>query len=187
MYSLGQACCILTDFLLILVRSVSERERHCRFSVSSSSTSFVSCILNVYSKVHIHLELLSALVTDSSFVMLFSIPRNIPCSDVYLSDVNIALQLFFFWLLLTWNVFLHSFTFILPLSFCLKWFSFFKYYWCIVDLQCCLSFRCSAKWFRYMYVCIHIYRRRQWHPTPVLLPGKSHGRRSLVGCSPWGR
>ena len=26
---------------------------------------------------------------------------------------------------------------------------------------------------------------RQWHPTPVLLPGKSHGRRSLVGCSPW--
>ena len=25
----------------------------------------------------------------------------------------------------------------------------------------------------------------QWHPTPVLLPGKSHGRRSLVGCSPW--
>ena len=29
--------------------------------------------------------------------------------------------------------------------------------------------------------------RRQWHPTPVLFPGKSHGRRSLVGCSPWGR
>ena len=28
--------------------------------------------------------------------------------------------------------------------------------------------------------------RRQWHPTPVLLPGKSHGRRSLVGSSPWG-
>ena len=30
-------------------------------------------------------------------------------------------------------------------------------------------------------------RRRQWHPTPVLLLGKSHGRRSLEGCSPWGR
>ena len=29
-------------------------------------------------------------------------------------------------------------------------------------------------------------RRRQWHPTPVLLPGESHGQRSLVGCSPWG-
>ena len=32
-----------------------------------------------------------------------------------------------------------------------------------------------------------ISRRRQWHHTPVLLPGKSHGQRSLVGCSPWGR
>ena len=32
-----------------------------------------------------------------------------------------------------------------------------------------------------------IHWRRRWHPTPVLLPGKSHGRRrSLVGCSPWG-
>ena len=27
---------------------------------------------------------------------------------------------------------------------------------------------------------------RWWHPTPVLLPGKSHGQRSLVGCGPWG-
>ena len=32
-----------------------------------------------------------------------------------------------------------------------------------------------------------IFWRRQWHPTPVLLPGKSHGWRSLVGCSPFGR
>ena len=28
--------------------------------------------------------------------------------------------------------------------------------------------------------------RRQWQPTPVLLPGKSHGQRNLVGFSPWG-
>ena len=28
-------------------------------------------------------------------------------------------------------------------------------------------------------------RRSQWQSTPVLLPGKSHGWRSLVGCSPW--
>ena len=27
---------------------------------------------------------------------------------------------------------------------------------------------------------------RQWHPTPVLLPGEPHGWRSLEGCSPWG-
>ena len=36
------------------------------------------------------------------------------------------------------------------------------------------------------FVCYLLFRRRQWHPTPVLLPGKSHGWRSLVGCSPWG-
>ena len=38
----------------------------------------------------------------------------------------------------------------------------------------------------YIYIYIYIWRRK-WHPTPVLLPGKSHGWRSLVGCSPWGR
>ena len=30
-------------------------------------------------------------------------------------------------------------------------------------------------------------RRRQWHPTPVFLPGESQGQRSLVGCHLWGR
>ena len=37
-----------------------------------------------------------------------------------------------------------------------------------------------------MYDSTYMWRR-QWHPTPVLLPGKSHGRRSPVGCSPWDR
>ena len=32
-----------------------------------------------------------------------------------------------------------------------------------------------------------LQQRRRWHPTPVLLPGKSHGRRNLAGCSPWDR
>ena len=31
-----------------------------------------------------------------------------------------------------------------------------------------------------------VYNISRWHPTPVLLPGKSHGQRGLVGCSPWG-
>ena len=31
-----------------------------------------------------------------------------------------------------------------------------------------------------------LHWRRRWHPTPVLLPGKSYGQRNLVGCSPWG-
>ena len=37
-----------------------------------------------------------------------------------------------------------------------------------------------------LYFCVYCLWRRQWKPTPVLLPGKSHGWRSLVGCSPWG-
>ena len=28
--------------------------------------------------------------------------------------------------------------------------------------------------------------RRKWQPAPAFLPGKSHGQRSLAGCSPWG-
>ena len=43
---------------------------------------------------------------------------------------------------------------------------------------------CSLKKF---ILCSPQKRRRQWPPTPVFLPGKSRGRRSLVGCSPWGR
>ena len=35
--------------------------------------------------------------------------------------------------------------------------------------------------------CRKIPWRRKWQSTPVLLPGKSHAQRSLVGCSPWGR
>ena len=41
--------------------------------------------------------------------------------------------------------------------------------------------------YTWLPICNHLYRKRQWHPTPVPLPGKAHGWRSLVGCSPWGR
>ena len=58
----------------------------------------------------------------------------------------------------------------------------------------------SYKWFKrefwknlfhidLVYIYWYLWQdwwRRQWQPTPVLLPGKSHGRRSLAGCSPWG-
>ena len=44
----------------------------------------------------------------------------------------------------------------------------------------------KSKDFLLIYELVAIMWRRQWHPTPVLLPGKSHGWRSLVGCSPWG-
>ena len=39
----------------------------------------------------------------------------------------------------------------------------------------------------YYFLPGSVYRLLKGNPTPVLLPGKSHGRRSLVGCSPWGR
>ena len=32
---------------------------------------------------------------------------------------------------------------------------------------------------------IFMHWRRKWQPSPVFLPGESHGQRSLVGCSPW--
>ena len=37
------------------------------------------------------------------------------------------------------------------------------------------------------WLLLYKWWRRPWHPTLVLLPGKSHGWRSLVGCRPWGR
>ena len=45
-------------------------------------------------------------------------------------------------------------------------------------------FLCFLLWYWAAWI---VYQRRQWQPTPVLLPGKSHGWRSLGGCSPWGR
>jgi len=47
---------------------------------------------------------------------------------------------------------------------------------------------CSmCQFFIPFYGWVTSHWRRQWHPTPVFLPGKSYGWRSLVGCSPWSR
>ena len=45
----------------------------------------------------------------------------------------------------------------------------------------------KVTFFQPVTTCLWYLWRRKWQPTPVLLPGKSHGWRSLVGCSPWGR
>ena len=50
-----------------------------------------------------------------------------------------------------------------------------------VEKDTCISLFIAA-----LFTIARIWRR-QWQPTPELLPGKSHGRRSLLGCSPWGR
>ena len=47
------------------------------------------------------------------------------------------------------------------------------------------SYKVFSLWWEFFTYLLK--RRRQWHPTPVLLPGNSHGWRSLVTCSPWGR
>ena len=77
-------------------------------------------------------------------------------------------------------------------------FLIFILYWSTVGLQSCVSFRCAAKWFGYTYiysgfVCLVLFcfvclffQRTKWQPTPVFLPGESHGQRSLVDYSPWG-
>ena len=60
------------------------------------------------------------------------------------------------------------------------------------------SHRCRQKPYSYQsgwgevgdwgwHVYTTMYRRRQWHPTPVLLPGESQGRWSLMDCCLWGR
>ena len=54
-------------------------------------------------------------------------------------------------------------------------------------LSCSLINLCKASNFSCFRSHCSIHRRRQWHPTLVLLPGKSHGQRILEGCSPWGR
>ena len=65
---------------------------------------------------------------------------------------------------------------------------------------CCFSFPFGLPWWlSWQSVCLQCGKpgfdpwvmkipwRKKWRPTPVLLPGQSHGWRSLVGCSPWGR
>ena len=53
-------------------------------------------------------------------------------------------------------------------------------------LQSMGSRRVRHDWATSLSLFTFMHWRRKWHPTPVLLPGKSHGRRSLVGYSLWG-
>ena len=49
------------------------------------------------------------------------------------------------------------------------------------------SLRVRHDWATSLSLSTFTHWRRKWQPTPVFLPGESHGRRSLVSCSPWGR
>ena len=56
-----------------------------------------------------------------------------------------------------------------------------------VRLQSMGSLRVGQDWATSLSLFTFMHWRRKWQPTPVLLLGKSHGWRSLVGCSPWDR
>ena len=58
--------------------------------------------------------------------------------------------------------------------------------WEMAWREICKPTGSTGIWIWVKIQCINL-RMPQWHPTPVLLPGKSHGQRSLVGCGPWGR
>ena len=47
--------------------------------------------------------------------------------------------------------------------------------------------RVGHDWATSLSLSTFMHWRRKWQPTPVFLPGESQGRRSLIGCSPWGR
>ena len=47
--------------------------------------------------------------------------------------------------------------------------------------------RVRHDWATSLSLSTFMHWRRKWQPNPVFLPGESHGRRNLVGCSPWGR
>ena len=53
-------------------------------------------------------------------------------------------------------------------------------------LQSMRSLRVWHDWATSLSLFTFMHWRRKWQPAPVFLPGESHGRRSLVGCSPWG-
>ena len=69
-------------------------------------------------------------------------------------------------------------------------FSFWLTSLCIIGIGSSTSSEltqmCSFLWLSNIPL-VYSIGRRQGHPTPVLLPGKSHRWRSLVGCNPWGR
>ena len=53
-------------------------------------------------------------------------------------------------------------------------------------LQSMGSLRGGHDWATSLSLFTFTQWRRQWQPTPVFLPGESHGQRRLVGYSPWG-
>ena len=60
-------------------------------------------------------------------------------------------------------------------------FFFFLLFWWLSSKQSA----CQCRSYRFDPWVGKIPWRRKWQPSPVFLPGKSHGQRSLAGYSPW--
>ena len=59
-------------------------------------------------------------------------------------------------------------------------------WWIYTLLSLCSPKLCIQKFLLNCWLGLHELAGRKWQPTPVSLPGKCHGQRSQVGCSPWG-
>ena len=57
------------------------------------------------------------------------------------------------------------------------------FHWRVTALQYCVGFCCISEWISLRYT--YVPWRRKWQPTPVFLPGESHGQRTLAGYSLW--
>ena len=114
------------------------------------------------------------------------------CANYWLFHLLIfcTLVLFFCHVLLYWKYFVKEPSLLLP-GFSPSHSDFWSGLWASAHwgLEDTLPARPHPPWPQLtlsLGCCSLLTWRRQWHPTPVLLPGKSHGRRNLVGYRPWG-
>ena len=110
-------------------------------------------------------------------------------SSLYILDINPLLYI------TIENIFTYSVgglvILLLPLL-CKSFLVWYSPMWFCFCSPCLRGHIKKKKWIHVLWLwCEFVFTwcvswRRQWHPTPVLLPGKSHGQRSLVGCSSLG-
>ena len=138
------------------------------------------------------------MINVSPINVLHFLPCHVFISFFYF-DLQLSVIIFHCNVEIAWHHF-----FLILWSFLLKS-AFFMGYFCFHLSHLCnlcryfLFVKGLPWWLRQLSVCLQCGRpgfdpwvgkipwRRKWQSTPVLLPGKSHGQRSLVGYSPWGR
>ena len=125
------------------------------------------------------LELTYLLTSSSSLLTIFFQIPFLPASTADNHSSDLFSMIFSLSLFLILHV--SKITEYLPFSVCLFHFTQCLQVPSVPSQQSCFLFLQLNKW-----ASIQLKRRRHWYPTPALLPGKSHGRWSLVGCSPWG-